>query len=693
MSSIENKNDLDKKISSFFGPTSMGYSEDPLYDYKGYDSDLMNFEGKSKYAKKFNLKESDIKIIMTYLTEAAAYQRASQKSMMATRSSTVIPPDSTEELQQIFKDSESLVQTRQTHMNEVARISDLIANGLGLNADFAYAIGFLHDIGHTWNGHTGERILSAIGRLNNCGYMVHNAMGAYVIEREGIIENAIEEVMQYNPSAEREDIEEFMRYVVDGVVSHNGEGVIGKIIPNNKTAKKMEEEIKKCFTEKGYDKEIMPATMEGAIIRYADIIAYTRSDILDGFRLKDVNGNKIISEFDNEYLSIIGTCLARTNNYTKMLTLENKFLLEMSELSERINKLEKTESILLTPEDKLELERTKKERKIIEKKYKEFEKYKIEYAKEYIGKISPQSEVKTKVAQMMKNVFVKDLVEASKDKGYITMTPLIRKTLFSLRELNSKKIVPYTRRSFETEELPIAANELINMFTNVLGETGVAYNSIPEEIRKNIKPSYTKEEQQKFDEDIEKNARLTYERKICHYYTKQNPEVISYMYENVIDAMKDIIKHDIAIAIGEEKYDGELKELYETTKINPIKRKIGAMGKTIETFTDEDKRILFDQLIEERQKDVEKAVASKMAIEYVGGMTDNTILAALIDKNLISRKQLIEGYGRAEPGTGEVDSGVKKLQKAFSKNEAMIRDDDGDFYKKQKINGEEEICL
>jgi UDP-N-acetylmuramyl pentapeptide synthase len=76
------------------------------------------------------------------------------------------------------------------------------------------------------------------------------------------------------------------------------------------------------------------------------------------------------------------------------------------------------------------------------------------------------------------------------------------------------------------------------------------------------------------------------------------------------------------------------------------------------------------------EKDVEKAVASKMAIEYIGGMTDNTILAVLIDKNLISRQELIEGYGRAVPGTQKEDSGVKKLQSIFSKNEAMIYPDD-----------------
>lgn len=683
--------EINEEIAELYA--SMGYSKEPLYERKEQYENLMDYDGYSDYAKTFNLKKSDIFAIMKVITESAAYQRSSQKSMMATKSNTIIPPENTEELKQIFKDSEALVQTRQTHMREVADISKIISNGLGLNADFAYLIGLLHDIGHTWNGHIGERILSAIGRLNNCGYIVHNAMGAYILERENIIDRAIEEVKQFNVNTSEEEIREFMRYVIDGVVSHNGEGVIGKIVPKEKTSEDMMEEIRKCFTEQGYDRKIMPATMEGAVIRYADIIAYTRSDILDGFRLKDTNGNKIIDEFDDNYLSIIGTVLAKKNNFRDMLTLENKFLLEMYGLSKRIDDLTHPEDRITTPEDKIELERTKKEREMIQKKYKEFEKYKIKYAKEYIAGIKPKSDVKTKVTQMMQNVFIKDLIEVSRDKGYITMSPLMRKTLFSLRDLNVRKIVPYTRRIFESEELPIAAKELVDMFTNVLVETGIAYDSIPDDAKDSVKPSNTEEGYKAREQEISNSEKLTYERKICHYYRKQKPQKLEYMYSNVLAAIKDVIKHDVAIAVGDEKYDGELKEIYELIKINPIKKKIGQMGKTSDTITDNDKDKLVEELVKEAEKDIERAVASKMAIEYVGGMTDNTILAVLIEKNLISRKELIEGYGRAEPGKQAVDSGVKKLQNDFSKNDSMI-EDDGNFYKKHKIKGEdEEICL
>jgi len=666
----------------------MGYSEKPIYEYTEPADDLMDYEGYSPFAQKFNLKKSDILAIEKAMTTSAAHLRSSQKSMMATKS-LIIPEIEPKKIKSSLQELDSLIQTREKHMEEVANVAALIANGLGVNADLAYLTGFLHDIGHTWNGHTGERILSAIGSLKNCGYIVHNAMGAYIFERENIIDKTIQQLKTQNPKLDIEEFRRFMQYAIDGIVSHNGEGIIGKIIPKDKTTEQMQEEIKKCFTEKGYDKKIMPATMEGAIIRYADIIAYTRSDILDGFRLRDRTGKKILTDFDDEYLSVIGTCLARRDNNTEMLTLENKFLLEMSALSKRIKELSNTDK----PENIEEKQRTEKERELIESKYREFEKEKIKYAKQYLKTIKPLSDVKTQVTDMMQTVFIMDLIETSKDRGYITMSPLIRKTLFLLRDLNVRKIVPYTRRPFESTQLPVAADYFVDLIADSLVETGIAYDAIPEEVKEKCPPTYTKETQKKNQEIVDTSEKLNFERKICHYYRNQKPETIAYMYGNVLEAMVDITKHDIAIALGEEPHGSELRELYESQKIAPIRKRIGESGKTAETMTAEDRKKLLDELLAERLKGIERAIASKMAIEYVGGMTDKTILIALLDKNIISVKDLLEGYERLEPGQQLEDFGVRKLQNTFSGIEDMINDDDLYIKRKPKDSNEEQICL
>ena len=676
---LNKKEDVKRKRAFKKFHEETGYSNKELYKYSKWEDNLLDFDGESEFIKKFNLKKSDIDIIIKAITQSAAHHRSSQKSMMATKSNTVVPPDNS--LKEKFKDAESLIQTRQNHMREVAEISKIISDGLGLNGDFAYLTGLLHDVGHTWNGHTGERLLSSVARLKNCGYIVHNAMGAYILERENIIDNAIEQVKQFNHNADEKEMRYFMKYVIDGVVSHNGEGTIGKIIPESKTTDKMREEIRSCFTEKGYDKKMLPATMEGAVIRYADIIAYTRSDILDGFRLKDVNGNKIISEFDDDYLSIIGTVIARENNYDRLLTLENKFLLEIQCLTKRIDDLEEQYRKNQKPEIRLEIDRSKKEKSMLAKKYNTFCSYKIEYARDYIKTIENKSEIKTKITSMMQNVFIKDLIEASKGKSYITMSPLIRRTFFALRNLNAQKIVPYTKRNFESEQLPMATCRLVENFSEALIKTGVAYEAIPNSKRKKLgivkeQEQQEKQKKEKSKKEDNKNS-LDFTRKMIHYYNKLEKEKIREIVSNAERAIKNIAKEDTAIALGESEYDGELKELYIYEKINPIRKKIREMGRTNLTMTERDRKELEKTVAAERMKNLEEVVANKMAIEYIGGMTDNTIISVLLNEGLLTRQQIAEGYARPKPGTGEKDKQVDKLQKTFNKGlESMIEPDD-----------------
>jgi dGTPase len=123
-------------------------------------------------------------------------------------------------------------RTRLTHTLEVCQIARTIARALRLNEDLTEAIALGHDLGHTPFGHAGESVMQQCYSPD----FSHNLQGVRVVEK---LENGGKGL---NLTAE----------VVDGIACHSG--------------------------------PVMPKTLEGAIIRYADRIAYINHDIDDALR-------------------------------------------------------------------------------------------------------------------------------------------------------------------------------------------------------------------------------------------------------------------------------------------------------------------------------------------------------------------------------------------------------------------------
>ena len=122
-------------------------------------------------------------------------------------------------------------RTRMTHSLEVSQICRTIARALNLNEDLTEAIALGHDAGHTPFGHAGEQALAKI-----TGHFEHNEQSLRVfdfIEKDGKGLNLTNEVR-------------------DGILNHTG-----------------------------MDK---PMTLEGAIVKTGDRIAYLCHDFDDGLR-------------------------------------------------------------------------------------------------------------------------------------------------------------------------------------------------------------------------------------------------------------------------------------------------------------------------------------------------------------------------------------------------------------------------
>ncbi|WP_455057136.1 deoxyguanosinetriphosphate triphosphohydrolase [Jutongia sp.] len=125
-------------------------------------------------------------------------------------------------------------RTRMTHTLEVAQNARTIARALQLNEDLTEAIALGHDLGHTPFGHAGERALNRITK--DMGGFRHNEQSVRVVERlekDGMGLNLTWEVR-------------------DGILNHQT--------------------------------SLMPATLEGKIVRLSDKIAYINSDIDDSIR-------------------------------------------------------------------------------------------------------------------------------------------------------------------------------------------------------------------------------------------------------------------------------------------------------------------------------------------------------------------------------------------------------------------------
>jgi dGTPase len=135
-------------------------------------------------------------------------------------------------------------RTRITHTLEVAQIARTITRALGLNEDLTEAIALGHDLGHTPFGHAGEAVLN---RLMPGGFhhVRQSLRVVEVLERDGRGLNLTAEVR-------------------DGIGKHSkGKGVI--------------------LAESS---EHAAATLEGQVVRVADIIAYINHDLDDAIRAR-----------------------------------------------------------------------------------------------------------------------------------------------------------------------------------------------------------------------------------------------------------------------------------------------------------------------------------------------------------------------------------------------------------------------
>lgn len=154
------------------------------------------------------------------------------------------------------------ITRRGLHVQLVSRIARTIGKALGLNLDLIEAIALGHDIGHTPFGHAGEEILDELLFSHTGRHFSHNIHSVRVLDK----------IFPYNISLQ----------TLNGIAAHDGEMELSEYYPQSlDNFEDFDNQIKACYIDKKNVRKLVPATLEGCVMRISDIIAYLGKDRQD----------------------------------------------------------------------------------------------------------------------------------------------------------------------------------------------------------------------------------------------------------------------------------------------------------------------------------------------------------------------------------------------------------------------------
>ena len=224
------------------------------------------------------------------------------------------------------------ISRRALHVQLVSRIARTIGSALCLNLDLIEAIALGHDMGHTPFGHAGEKYLDEI-YFEKCGrHFSHNIHSARVLDG----------IYPYNLTLQ----------TLSGIVSHNGEMECEIYRPRPLTSfEEFDRQIEGCYLNIENNKDLMPSTLEGCVVRICDIIAYLGKDRQDAKKAGLIEKEEEV--FD---MGVIGRVNAEIINNLSVNIIEHSYgkpYIKMSpEYFEALKSAKRTnyEKIYLTPE-------------------------------------------------------------------------------------------------------------------------------------------------------------------------------------------------------------------------------------------------------------------------------------------------------------------------------------------------------
>lgn len=192
------------------------------------------------------------------------------------------------------------ISRRSYHVQLVSRIARNIGRALNLNVDLIEAISLGHDLGHTPFGHAGERKLNEIYHGRTGRYFNHNIQSARILDT----------IFSVNVSLQ----------TLDGIICHNGEMEMKEYRPGKcENFAEYDDKIMDALTKEDGVKRLVPGTLEGCVMRVADIIAYLGKDRQDAIKLGIIEEDYSFSDLG------IGRFNAEIINNMTVNIIENSF--------------------------------------------------------------------------------------------------------------------------------------------------------------------------------------------------------------------------------------------------------------------------------------------------------------------------------------------------------------------------------
>lgn len=178
------------------------------------------------------------------------------------------------------------ISRRMSHVQMVSKIARTIGRALSLNEDLIEAISLGHDLGHVPFGHLGETFLNELSEKHNEGIFMHNVQ-------------SVRNLMNLEKNGKGLNL---TIQVLDGILCHNGELILDKYYPVNKTQQDFINDYEKCYKSRENILSLRPMTLEGCVVRISDVISYIGQDIEDAITMNTLKPE----ELPQSILKILG---------------------------------------------------------------------------------------------------------------------------------------------------------------------------------------------------------------------------------------------------------------------------------------------------------------------------------------------------------------------------------------------------